>query len=188
MASRRRSAWRTSWGLATLLLCAQYGTLRGEPGTGTWTPPDELLTAQHLSKLITSNQWYAASAGFVVLLVLLAIAYLIPLIRAPRWQILGLAVVPLVATFATLAALSRSIARGLQQIPYDELRNVIDSELAAGGDKALAEQVLKWQGEVEGRSFLLDIASLPISATFIASAVLLATLWLVSHHRVLRAS
>lgn len=170
------------------MLCTLHGSLYAEPASGSWTPPEELATAQDLSKLITSGQWYAALAGIAVLGVLLAVAYLVPLIRAPRWQILGFTVVPLIVAFATLDGLTRSAAGRLSALPYDELQKVVDSELAPAGERSLAAQVLAWRGEVHGRSFLLDIARLPLSATFLATAALLATVWLLSHHRVLRAS
>jgi hypothetical protein len=170
------------------LLCGLRELAHAEPATDAWAPPDELLTAQNLSKLITGNQRCAAIAGVAVLLLLLGIAYLIPLIRAPRWQILGIAVLPVVVAFGTMAALSRPVERNLQKIPYEEMRNVIDSEVAPSGDKAIAERILRWQGEIEGRSFLIDVGSMPLGVTFVASAALMAALWLLSHHRVLRAS
>jgi hypothetical protein len=186
MRSRRACFWigRSCLVALPIVLCSS-SRAQGVPGA--WTPPDELLTAQNLSKLVADNQTYAIAAGVVSLLVLMAVAYLVPFIRAPRWQILAFALVPLCFAFSTMVALSRPIEPSLQKIPYEEMQKVLDSELATASDKELADKTLKWKVELEGRSFLIGISWKPIGATFAAAAVLVACLWLMSHHRVLRA-
>jgi hypothetical protein len=186
---RSRRAWVASrWCFVCLPVLCGLSSLARAAGPEVWTPPDELLTAQHLSKQLTNNQWYAAGAGVVALALLLVIAYLVPLIRAPRWQVLGFALAPMVVAFATMFALSRPIEPKLTKIPYEEMRKVTDSEVATTGEKALADKVVKWQGEIEGRSFLIDVSTMPMSAAFGAAALIVAALWFLSHRNVLRTS
>jgi hypothetical protein len=127
-------------------------------------------------------------AGVAFLLGLLTIAYLVPIIRGPRWQIAGFALLPACAAFATMIVLSRPIESSIEKLPSQEMDNVLRNDLASARDKALADKMLSWQGKLQGRSFLIDLSSMPVSATFAASAALVFFCWLLSHHRVLRAS
>jgi hypothetical protein len=171
-----------------LVLCGLPGVAGAQPAADASMSSDELLTAQNLSKIITSNQWYAIGAAVLVVALLLGIAYLVPLIRAPRWQILGFAVVPVLVALVTMAALSRPLEPDLQGITREEMENVVKSEVTEVGDKALAKKILKWQGEIEGRSFLIGVSTKPMSAAFGLSAALMMVVWLLSHRRVLRAN
>jgi hypothetical protein len=168
-----------------LVPCGVAGAQRAADA---WTSSDELLTAQNLIKLIADNQKYAIAAGVLALGVLLAIGYLVPIIRLPRWQLVGFAVLPVLVAFGTMAGLSRPIEPSVEKIPYEEMKKVVDSEMAPAGDKAVAERILKWQGELQARSFLVDVSSTPIVATFAASVALVLVFWFASHFRVLRAS
>lgn len=185
MKSRRACLWIGTLCLAALpiVLC---GVARAEPAADEWQRPDEIVTAEGLSKLISDNQIWAIAAGVAVLLVLLAIAYVVPVIRAPRWQVVGFALLPACVAFGTMVALSRPIEPSVEQLAPEEMTNVMHNDLAPASDKALADKMLRWQGELQGRSFLIGLSSMPVSATFVASAVLVLLCWFMSHHRVLR--
>ncbi|TMQ19892.1 MAG: hypothetical protein E6J90_01570 [Deltaproteobacteria bacterium] len=171
--------------VSPIALC---GLARAEPAADDWQRPDEIITAEGLSKLVSDNQRWAIAAGVGFLLVLLAVVYLVPIIRRPRWQILAFALLPACVAFATMVGLSRPIEPGVEKLPSEEMTNVIRNELAPASDKALADQMLRWQDKLQGRSFLIDLSSMPVSATFVASAALVLLCWFMSHHRVLRSN
>jgi hypothetical protein len=167
---------------------ASSGLAQAEPAADEWQRPDEIITAEGLSKLVAGNQRWAIVAGIGFLLALLAVAYLVPIIRRPRWQIVAFALLPACVAFGTMVALSRPIEPQVEGLTPDELTNVMHNDLAPGSDKALADQMLQWQAKLQGRSFLIDLASMPISTTFAVSAALVLLCWFASHHRVLRSN
>jgi hypothetical protein len=169
-------------------LPALCGLARAEPAADEWQRPDEIITAEGLNKLVSGNQRWAFFAGVGFLLVLLAVAYVVPIIRRPRWQVLAFALLPACVAFAAMVALSRPIEPQVEGLTPDELTNVMHNDLAPVSDKALADQMLQWQAKLQGRSFLIDLSSLPVSTTFAASAVLVLLCWYMSHRRVLRSN
>jgi hypothetical protein len=186
---RSRRAWSRIGRLCLVgVVCVPCGVAGAQGVADVSTASDELLTAQNLVKLIVDNQKYAIAAGVFALLGLLAIAYLVPVIRAPRWQIVGFAVLPALVAFGTMAGLSRPIEPSLEKIPYEEMDKVRKSEVAPPDQRAVAETILTWQGELQARSFLADISVTPLTATFAASVALVLAFWFATHFRVLRAS